>query len=61
MLDWKRPAKCDNSSPNCVEVAVDPMGTRYVRDSKDPQGPALAFTADEWSALEESIRGGQRF
>ncbi|MGQ4516399.1 DUF397 domain-containing protein [Streptomyces sp. DW26H14] len=28
---------------NCVEVAALPRGGRAVRDSKDPQGPRLAF------------------
>lgn len=61
MLNRVKPHRCDNSSPNCVEVAADELGARYVRDSKDPSGPVLAFTSDEWSALEESIRAGQRF
>ncbi|MFF7155920.1 DUF397 domain-containing protein, partial [Streptomyces sp. NPDC008139] len=28
----------------CVEVAVNVPGTVRVRDSKNPEGPALAFT-----------------
>ncbi|SCL31827.1 protein of unknown function [Micromonospora nigra] len=58
---WKRPMRCDNSSPNCVEVSATPAGDRLVRDSKNPSGPVLEFTADEWSAFEGSIRAGQTF
>lgn len=60
-LIWKKPMRCDNSSPNCVEVAADTTGRRFVRDSKNPTAPALAFSADEWDAFEGSIRGGQTF
>lgn len=61
MLNWQKPNRCDNSGPNCVEVAHDELGQRFIRDSKDPAGPVLAFTADEWSAFERSVRAGQRF
>ncbi|GAA3749867.1 DUF397 domain-containing protein [Streptomyces tremellae] len=36
---------------NCVEVAVLPRGGRAVRDSKDPQGPALAFAPGAFDAF----------
>ncbi|MDQ3765088.1 MAG: DUF397 domain-containing protein [Actinomycetota bacterium] len=32
---------------NCVEVANLPGGHRAVRDSKNPAGPTLTFTAAE--------------
>jgi hypothetical protein len=32
---------------NCVEVAANSPGTVAVRDSKHPDGPKLAFTAEE--------------
>nr|WP_018253746.1 DUF397 domain-containing protein [Salinispora mooreana] len=60
-LSWKKPMRCDNSSPNCVEVASGDNGERFVRDSKNPNGPVLAFTSEEWDAFEGSVRGGQRF
>lgn len=53
--------RCDNSSSNCVEVASGDNGERFVRDSKNPNGPVLAFSAEEWDAFEGSVRGGQRF
>lgn len=30
-----------------------------VRDSKDPEGPALRFTADAWRAFLAGVKSGQ--
>lgn len=43
----------------CVEVADLDHGERAVRDSKNPAGPALTFTAAQWSAFTTSVRTGQ--
>ncbi len=40
----------------CVEIAALPNGDRAVRDSKDPNGPVLRFTADEWRAFLARVR-----
>ncbi|MEV7599029.1 DUF397 domain-containing protein [Kitasatospora sp. NPDC089797] len=42
----------------CVEVADGFPGVLPVRDSKDPQGPALLFTADAWTAFIAAVRAG---
>ncbi len=39
------------SGANCVEVAWLERGTVGVRDSKNPNGPALTFTPSEWDAF----------
>lgn len=39
------------SSGQCVEVAFLANGLVGVRDSKDSQGPALVFGADEWTSF----------
>jgi hypothetical protein len=44
---------------NCVEVADLDHGDRAVRDSKNPSGPALTFTAAAWSAFTTGVRTGQ--
>jgi hypothetical protein len=44
---------------NCVEVADLDHGGRAVRDSKDPSGPALMFTATEWVAFTTGVRAGE--
>lgn len=35
---------------NCVQVRLAD-GAVQVRDSKDPDGPVLTFTRDEWTAF----------
>lgn len=50
--------KSSFSGPNgnaCVEIAVLRSGIA-VRDSKDPSGPVLRFTAQEWSAFLAGVR-----
>lgn len=43
----------------CVEVALLDNGTVVgVRDSKNPSGPALVFTAAEWDAFTGAMLNG---
>ena len=42
----------------CVEVAVANDGVA-VRDSKDPDGPALMFSTHEWHSFLAGVRGGE--
>ncbi|MGW2087604.1 DUF397 domain-containing protein [Streptomyces sp. NPDC001880] len=47
-LEWFKSSYSDSSSGNdCVEVAATP-GTVHVRDSKDIEGPRLAFAPGAW-------------
>jgi len=43
---------------NCVEVAAS-GGTIYLRDSKCPAGPTLAFTITEWTAFLAGVQAGE--
>jgi hypothetical protein len=43
----------------CVEAAALAGGGIAVRDSKDPDGPVLVFTAEEWSAFVAGVKGGE--
>lgn len=49
-LAWFKSSYSGGEGGECVEIAASP-GTVHVRDSKDKQGPQLAFTAAEWSAF----------
>jgi hypothetical protein len=49
--DWFTSSYSDNQGGNCVEGARLPGGAMAVRDSKDPQGPALVFPAEAWNAF----------
>jgi hypothetical protein len=42
-----------------VEVAGLPGRTIGLRDSKDPNGPVLRFTPDEWQAFLGGARNGE--
>jgi hypothetical protein len=44
---------------NCVEVADLPDGGVGVRNSRDPGGPVLNFTPEEWSAFLGGVRNGE--
>ncbi|MFJ4671065.1 DUF397 domain-containing protein [Kitasatospora purpeofusca] len=43
----------------CVEVADGVAGVLPVRDSKDPSGPSLVFSADAWLAFVAGVRAGE--
>lgn len=53
---WRKSQK-SASNGGCVEVAN--LGTHVaMRDSKDPDGPALVFTPHEWDCfLDGAING----
>jgi hypothetical protein len=48
-----------NTGANCVEVARTSLRHVAIRDSKDPGGPKLRFTPDEWTAFVSGIRSGE--
>ncbi|HET9257572.1 MAG TPA: DUF397 domain-containing protein [Pseudonocardiaceae bacterium] len=54
---WRKSTYSNNTGA-CVEVA-DLGATRAVRDSKDPAGPALRFTAAQWAAFTTGVRTGE--
>jgi hypothetical protein len=44
-------------SAGCVEISQDGASV-LIRDSKDPDGPQLVFTREEWDQFLEGARGG---
>lgn len=55
---WRKSTRSGPYSDNCVEVAfVNPAVA--VRDSKDPGGAILLFTAAEWDAFVKGTKGGE--
>lgn len=53
---WRK-SSYSTSSSNCVEVGGQP-GTVAVRDSRNPDGPALAFAPGSWQAFTRRVRNG---
>lgn len=46
-----RTSSHSGANGDCVEVARDASARIAVRDSRDPGGPRLAFTAGQWAAF----------
>ncbi|ATL66565.1 DUF397 domain-containing protein [Nocardia terpenica] len=45
-----------STSGDCVEVAFLSPNAIGVRDSKNPTGPTLTFTAAEWDSFTATLR-----
>jgi hypothetical protein len=57
-LKWQKSGH-SNPSGNCVEMAELPGGGGIaVRNSRDPDGPALIYTVDEIAAFLAGARDG---
>lgn len=71
--EWKISSFCESNA--CVEVSWRTSSRRQiengcvqpaqvdevmlVRDSKNPDGPVLTFTRDEWDAFVAGVRAGE--
>ncbi|MFJ6621376.1 DUF397 domain-containing protein [Kitasatospora sp. NPDC091335] len=54
---WRK-STYSNGQGDCVEIADGLVDMVPVRDGKDPQGPALAFTPDAWRSFVAGVRVG---
>ena len=54
---WRKSPLSDGQG-NCVQIASLSSGRVAVRDSKDPDGPALVFTNPEWKAFTGGVKDG---
>ncbi|MQY10680.1 hypothetical protein SRB5_07930 [Streptomyces sp. RB5] len=57
-LSWTR-STYSTGANNCVEVSPLPPGGLAVRDSKQPDGPALVFTPHAWADFLGAVRNGE--
>lgn len=58
---WVKSSYSNGEGGGCVEwaPAVAASGVVPVRDSKDPGGPTLAFSAAGWRAFVAGVRAGE--
>jgi hypothetical protein len=59
-VTWRKSSYSNSSGGSCVEIALltDAAGEHdvAVRDSKDPHGPALSFSAGQWRDFTAAIK-----
>ena len=55
---WFRSSFSTGDTDGSVEVALLDCGVA-VRDSKDPDGPALVYSHEEWARFVSGVRDGQ--
>ena len=54
-MEWRKSAH-SAAQVQCVEIASLPDGGWAVRDSKDPNGHVLTFSADAWRRFTDGIK-----
>nr|WSZ96183.1 DUF397 domain-containing protein [Streptomyces sp. NBC_00857] len=57
-LVWFKSSYSGGNTTECLEAAPLADGTA-VRDSKDPQGPRLAFAREAWTGFVSALRRQQ--
>jgi hypothetical protein len=55
---WRK-STFSNNTGECVQITDLDGDGRAVRDSKNPTGPALVFTAAAWAAFTAGVRAGE--
>ena len=47
--EWRKASRSSSNGGACVEVARNLSGVVAVRDSKNPHGPVLTVSRDDWA------------
>jgi len=55
--NWRKATKSNSNGGDCVEVA-NHLEVVAIRDSKNPDGPKLAFSPTSWERFTASVRAG---
>jgi len=54
---WRKSSYSGANGGNCIEIAAAAR-TVVVRDSKDPDGPVLAFRPNDWQRFADRVKAG---
>jgi len=57
-VQWRKSTYSTNGG-DCIELGQGLPGVAPVRDSKDPQGPALVFPAAAFAAFVDAVKAGE--
>jgi Domain of unknown function (DUF397) len=55
-----RTSTYSNGQAECVEITDSLPGITAIRDSKNPHGPALTFTHQQWHAFTAQLKNGDK-
>ena len=55
---WRKASRSSASGSDCVELA-DVSGAVAIRDSKNPEGPALVLSSSGWEKLSRQLGRGE--
>jgi hypothetical protein len=56
---WRKSSYSSANGGACVEVAGNLPGVVAVRDSKNPDQPALVFTPADWHSFTADLKSGR--
>ncbi|WP_037778609.1 DUF397 domain-containing protein [Kitasatospora purpeofusca] len=56
---WRKSSYSGSEGGNCIEVDDECTGVVPIRDSKNPEGPTLRFTATAWVSFLSAIHAGE--
>ncbi|WP_435611804.1 DUF397 domain-containing protein [Streptomyces sp. bgisy159] len=56
---WRKSSHSSPNADNCLEVLDTHPAGIPVRDSKNPHGPALLFTASPWAVFVGAVKIGE--
>jgi len=57
---WRKSSYSGANGGNCIETALGFIpGAVPVRDSKDPQGPALVFGIEAFAHFVQAVKAGE--
>jgi hypothetical protein len=52
---WRKSSYSSGNGGDCVETA-SPVAGVLIRDSKDPEGPVLAFAPSQWREFTAEVK-----
>ncbi|MFD5399387.1 DUF397 domain-containing protein [Streptomyces sp. NPDC127097] len=55
---WRKSSYSNQDGGECIEVSHDFPALVPVRDSKNPQGPALTFEVSAWASFVTAVKRG---